>query len=91
MTEHYSDDQNANNQNGQQPELEISEEDFAEDPDEEQVSFNQLHDLANQAQSKGLIAGHGYAKGQYEIICQGQIVLLPVDEAMQYLQELLGE
>jgi hypothetical protein len=80
-----------NHTNGQYPEpdIDISDAEFAEDPDAEKADFNQLHDLATQAQSIGLIAGHGYHQGQYELIHQGQIILLPVKEAMAYLQKLM--
>ena len=55
----------------------------------ESISLNQLTDLGNQAVAMGLIAGHGYHKGQYEIIRQGKIITLPVQQAFDYLQGLI--
>jgi hypothetical protein len=36
-----------------------------------------------------LIAGHGYHKGQYEILRQGKVLLMSPDEALNYLQNLI--
>lgn len=55
----------------------------------ENLSFNQLTELGNEAVNLGLIAGHGYHNGQYEIIQQGKIVTLAPREAFQYLQQLV--
>ena len=55
----------------------------------ESISLNQLTDLGNQAVSMGLIAGHGYHKDQYEIIRQGKILTLPVQDAFDYLEGLI--
>jgi hypothetical protein len=80
-----------NHTNGQYPEpdIDISAAEFAEDPDAEKADFNQLHNLATQAQNQGLIAGHGYHQGQYELIHQGKAILLPANEAIEYLQNLM--
>lgn len=56
----------------------------------ETISVNQLNTLANQALEKGLIAGHGYRGGQYEILRQGKFEMYEPKAAIQYLQDLLG-
>ena len=56
----------------------------------ETLSVNQLHTLATQAIEKKLIAAHGYRGGQYELLCNGEFILLSPTEAIQYLQELLA-
>ena len=56
----------------------------------ETLSVNQLHTLATQAIEKKLIAAHGYRGGQYELLRNGEFVLLSPTEAIQYLQELLA-
>jgi hypothetical protein len=65
--------------------------DFSQDPEVEIDHVNQLHDLASQAMQLGLIVGHGYHQGQYELIRQGQILMMSVDEAVQYLSRLIRE
>ena len=55
----------------------------------EAISVNQLHTLATQAIEKKLIAAHGYRGGQYELLRNGEFILLSPTEAIQYLQELL--
>ena len=55
----------------------------------ETISCNQLNELGNQAVKLGLIAGHGYHKGQYEILRQGKALLMSPDEALKYLQDLI--
>lgn len=57
----------------------------------ESLSANQLHNLANRAVAQKLITAHGYRGGQYEILKNGEFVLLTPPEAIQYLQALLGE
>ncbi|MBL1176278.1 hypothetical protein [Pantanalinema sp. GBBB05] len=57
----------------------------------EMISINQLHELGNQAIQMGLIAGHGYRGGQYEILRQGEFILLPPNEAEQYLRDLINQ
>lgn len=52
----------------------------------ESMGVNQLNDLGNQAIQLGLIAGHGYHRGQYEILQQGKVLLMSPDEAVVYLQ-----
>lgn len=55
----------------------------------EAISVNQLHNLATQAVEKKFITAHGYRNGQYELLRDGEFVLLPPTEAIQYLQDLL--
>ena len=55
----------------------------------EGMSVNQLNELGNQAIHMGLIAGHGYHKGQYEILRQGRALLMKPEEALAYLQRLI--
>ncbi|EKU98707.1 hypothetical protein Lepto7375DRAFT_8019 [Leptolyngbya sp. PCC 7375] len=55
----------------------------------EAISVNQLHDLATQAVENKLITAHGYRGGQYELLRDGEFVLLSPTEAIQYLQDLL--
>jgi hypothetical protein len=55
----------------------------------ETVSINQLTELGNLAISMGLIAGHGFHGGKYEILRQGKVMLLSVKEAATYLEQLI--
>jgi hypothetical protein len=55
----------------------------------ETMSINRLTEVGNLAVSLGLIAGHGFHGGKYEILKQGQIILLPVNEAETYLEQLI--
>lgn len=55
----------------------------------ENISFNQLNELGNRAVQLGLIIGHGFRGGQYEILSKQEVVLLPPKEAQQYLQTLI--
>ena len=56
----------------------------------ESIGLNQLNELGNQAISMGLIAGHGHHQGQYEILRDGAVLMMTADEAVTYLQELVG-
>lgn len=63
-------------------------------PDEraqEIVDFNQLHRLANEAQQRGLIIGHGHHQGEYELLKKGQVLTFTPQNALAYLQKLLSE
>ncbi|MEL6381214.1 MAG: hypothetical protein AAFQ89_01825 [Cyanobacteria bacterium J06626_18] len=53
------------------------------------LSLNQLNDLGNQAIALSLIAGHGHHRGQYEILRQGEVLLMTPQEAVIYLQSLI--
>ena len=55
------------------------------------LSCNQLNDLGNRAIQLGLIVGHGYRGGQYELLSKEEVVLLPPDEAQKYLENLIAE
>lgn len=55
------------------------------------ISINKLTQLGNQAVQLGLIAGHGYHKGKYEILRQGKALLMSPDEAQAYLEKLIQE
>ena len=61
------------------------------DQEIETISINKLTELGNRAIQLGLIAGHGYHRGQYEILRQGQIILLSPTEATSYLENLLQD
>jgi hypothetical protein len=63
--------------------------DLAEDSAAEPFDFNQLHNLGNQAIAQGLIIGHGYHQGKYELLHRGEAVLLSPPEALSYLQALM--
>jgi hypothetical protein len=51
----------------------------------------ELTQLGNQAVKKGLISGHGYYQGKYEILCNGQIFLLSPEKAYSYLKTLIEQ
>ncbi len=57
----------------------------------ESVSTNELTKLGNQAVKRGLISGHGYHGGKYEILCNGQIFLLSPEDAYSYLKNLVAQ
>ncbi len=57
----------------------------------EAISVNQLHSLANQAVEKNLITAHGYHGGRYELLRNGEFILLEPTEAIKYLQELIED
>lgn len=57
--------------------------------DLEAIGINQLTNLGNRAIELGLIAGHGYHQGQYELIRDGKILLMTPEEATAYLADLI--
>ena len=57
----------------------------------ESVFTHELIRLGNQAVKKGLISGHGYHGGNYEILCNGQIFLLTPEAAHSYLKDLVKQ
>jgi hypothetical protein len=57
----------------------------------EPVFTNELKQFGNQAVKRGLISGHGYYQGRYEILCNGQIFLLSPKEAHSYLKNLVEQ
>jgi hypothetical protein len=73
------------------PELDALAIASADESEGEMFNVNQLHDLANAAMQRGLILGHGHHKGQYELIQRGEVFTMPMNEAMEYLQDLLRE
>ncbi len=58
---------------------------------QESVFTKELTQLGNQAVKKGLISGHGYHGGKYEILCNGQIFLLTPEQAHAYLKDLVKQ
>ncbi|MGK7890330.1 MAG: hypothetical protein AB4042_13425 [Leptolyngbyaceae cyanobacterium] len=70
--------------------------DFTDSPDEvdrdtEVMGWNHLSRLGNYAIQQGLIIGHGFYKGQYEILKPGEALVMSPDEALGYLQQLIRE
>ncbi|MEM8642601.1 MAG: hypothetical protein AAGG51_27855 [Cyanobacteria bacterium P01_G01_bin.54] len=53
------------------------------------ASINTLNDLGNQAIAAGLIIGHGFHQGDYEILRRGEVLRFSPPEAQAYLSELL--
>lgn len=53
------------------------------------MSINNLTELGNQAIAAGLIIGHGFHGGQYEILRRGEVLLFSPEEAQAYLEEAL--
>lgn len=58
---------------------------------EESGFTSELTKLGNQAVKMGLISGHGYHGGKYEILFNGQFFLLTPEEAHSYLKDLLKQ
>jgi hypothetical protein len=54
-------------------------------------TINILTETANKAIEMGLIIGHGYHGGKYEILHKTEVVLLTPEEAQAYLQNLIDE
>jgi len=59
------------------------------DRDMEAMSWNQLSTLGNRAIAMKLIVGHGFHRGQYEILHSGKALVMSPDEAVTYLQKLI--
>lgn len=57
----------------------------------EAMSINELTELGNKAISLGLILGHGYRGGKYEILKRNEAILLTPKEARDYLKNLLEQ
>ncbi|MEL6463148.1 MAG: hypothetical protein AAFQ91_33870 [Cyanobacteria bacterium J06621_15] len=55
------------------------------------IAINMLNDLGNQAIKMGLIIGHGYHSGKYEILRKNEMINLTPEEAQLYLQNLIAE
>ena len=55
----------------------------------ETMSINKLTEVGKMAVSMGLIAGHGFRGGKYEILQKGKVILLSEREAISYLEQLI--
>lgn len=55
------------------------------------IDTNQLTELGNRAVKLKLIAGHGFHKGRYELLRQGEVITLSPKEAIGYLKLLINE
>jgi hypothetical protein len=55
----------------------------------DRMSINQLNELGNQAVHLGLIIGHGYRGGKYEILQKGEALMMTPPEAQSYLENLI--
>jgi hypothetical protein len=52
--------------------------------------INLLNELGNLAVSLNLIGGHGFHRGQYELLREGTFLLMTPIEAQKYLEELIA-
>lgn len=59
------------------------------DLESEALQYNKLHELGNCAQAAVLIVSHGHHQGKYEILRQGQALMMTPKEAQAFLLELL--
>jgi hypothetical protein len=59
------------------------------EPDTDDFDYNRLNELGNRAIALGLLLGHGYRGGQYELLQRGEVLLLSPPEAYAYLQALV--
>jgi hypothetical protein len=73
------------------PIVEFSEADAVDESEagHEGSAINHLTELGNRAVSLKLIAGHGFHKGQYELLREGKSLLMTPIEAQKYLEELI--
>lgn len=55
------------------------------------ISINKLNELGNRAVELGLIVGHGYRGGKYEILRRGEALMMTPEEAQTYLENLIQE
>ncbi len=55
------------------------------------ISINQLNELGNRAVELGLIVGHGYRGGKYEVLRKGEALMMSPEEAQSYLENLIKE
>ena len=55
------------------------------------LSINYLTDLGNRAVALGIIAGHGYRGGRYELLYQGKAMMFSPQEAQTFLEKLLQD
>jgi hypothetical protein len=63
-----------------------------ERPEEDLIveGLNQLTVLGNQAIDRRLIIGHGYHRGNYEILRKGEVLTLSPDKAIAHLLGILA-
>ncbi|MBW4522612.1 MAG: hypothetical protein KME16_23445 [Scytolyngbya sp. HA4215-MV1] len=59
------------------------------EPEADHFDYNQLNTLGNRAIALGLIVGHGYHQGKYELLQREEVLLLSPPEAFAYLQSLI--
>jgi len=57
----------------------------------ESLNINHLNQLGNKAVKLGLIIGHGYFRGDYEILLKDESLLLTPLQAQEYLENLIAE
>ena len=57
----------------------------------EMMSLNHLNELGNKAVSLGLIIGHGFFRGEYEILRKEETLSLSPEKAQDYLTKLIEE
>jgi len=57
----------------------------------EMIGTNRLTLAGNRAQELGLIDGHGFRGGQYEVLRQGKFLTFTPQEAQTYLENLVKE
>ena len=55
------------------------------------IAMNMLNELGNRAIKMGLIVGHGYYGGKYEILHKNEALSVTPAEAQIYLQTLINE
>jgi hypothetical protein len=53
-------------------------------------AINRLNELGNLAVSLKLIGGHGFHRGDYELLRDGKFLLMTPTEAQTYLEELIA-
>ena len=57
----------------------------------EMIVTNRLTLAGNRAQELGLIDGHGFRGGKYEVLRQGEFLTFTPQEAQTYLENLVTE
>jgi hypothetical protein len=62
----------------------------SDEANHEGSAINHLTEMGNRAVSLKLIAGHGFHQGQYELLRDGQALLMTPGDAQGYLEELLA-
>lgn len=55
----------------------------------ESDGWNELSSLGNRAVTLNLIIGHGFHRGQYEVLHRSEALLMSPQEAIAYLQEII--